>query len=409
MIGEMRDLRGKKRFSVARRDIAAHNMPSSGQHSLISCLPVQAVCGTNFEARTIPERPTRNRSIRGLLALNKAGHLLRRLFRRSPSRVGEVMLQLPPTKAKVPPPPMPRSAQWLNEVFVNFAGLRTYKLYIPASYSGRKIPLVVMLHGCKQSPEDFAAGTRMNAIAEEQGCIVVYPGQAETANGMRCWNWFNPRNQHRGRGEPAIIAGITRQVMRKYAVDPERVYVAGLSAGGAMTAILAATYPDLYAAAGVHSGLARGSARSVATAYSAMQRGDSAIAQEVAMTPMSLRHHRHVPMIVFQGDRDETVNPRNGEQVLHQAIGDQMPLLRRRHSRGRVKNGRDYSRTAYLDSRDRTQFELWVVHDSNHAWSGGSARGSYTDPSGPDASREMLKFFLSHAHSSASADEEVYS
>jgi poly(hydroxyalkanoate) depolymerase family esterase len=314
-----------------------------------------------------------------------------------------------PVKAKIPPQPMPRSAQWLSEVFVNFAGMRTYKLYIPASYSGRKMPLVVMLHGCKQSPEDFALGTRMNVIAEELGCMVVYPGQAETANGMRCWNWFNPRNQHRGRGEPAIIAGITRQVMRKYAVDPERVYVAGLSAGGGMTAILAATYPDLYAAAGVHSGLARGSARSVATAYSAMNNGDASIAPEAAMTPMSLHHPRIVPMIVFHGDRDETVNLRNSEQVLRQAIGDQMAVLRRRQSTGRVRNGREYTRTAYLDSRDRAQFELWVVHGSNHAWAGGSVRGSYTDPSGPDASREMLKFFLSHVHTSASVHEEVYS
>ncbi len=314
-----------------------------------------------------------------------------------------------PARAKAVPPPVPRSAQWLNEIFVNFAGMRTYRLYVPSSYSGRKMPLIVMLHGCQQSPDDFAAGTRMNALAEEFGCMVAYPGQADTANGMRCWNWFNPRNQHRGRGEPSIIAGITRQIMHKYAVDPEQVYIAGLSAGGSLAAIMAATYPDLYAAAGVHSGLARGSARSVATAYSAMQNGESAIAPEVAITPMSLRHPRLVPMIVFHGDQDDTVNLRNSEQVIRQAMQDQAPVLRRRQSSGRVKNGRDYTRTAYVDSRDRAQFELWVVHGSGHAWSGGSADGSYTDPSGPDASREMLKFFLNHAHFSAVAYEEAYS
>lgn len=307
------------------------------------------------------------------------------------------------------PQPMPQSAQWLNEIFVNFAGMRTYRLFIPSSYSGRKMPLVVMLHGCKQSPDDFAAGTRMNDFAEKHGCMVAYPGQADTANGMRCWNWFNPRNQHRGRGEPSIIAGITRQIMRRYAVDPERVYIAGLSAGGSMTAIMAATYPDLYAAACVHSGLARGSARSVTTAYSAMQRGEATIAHEVAITPMSMRHPHPVPMIVFHGDEDDTVNLRNSEQVLQQAMQDQAPVLRRRQSKGHVKKGRDYTRTAYLDSRDRTLFESWVVHGAPHAWSGGSPDGSYTDPSGPDASREMLNFFFNHVHSSLAAHEEIYS
>lgn len=345
--------------------------------------------------------------------MNKARHFLRRLFRRTaqrPRKPDAVSVSThAPARIKSPPPRMPQSVQWLSEFFVNYAGMRTYRLYIPSGYSGRKMPLVVMLHGCRQSPDDFAAGTQMNAIAEERGFMVAYPAQTETANGMRCWNWFNPRNQHRGRGEPSIIAGITRQIMRKYAVDPERVYIAGLSAGGALTAIMAATYPDLYAAAGVHSGLARGSARSVATAYATMQNGESSIAPEVAITPMSLRHPRLVPVIVFQGDRDDTVNPRNSGQVLRQAMQDQMPILRRRESNGRVRNGRDYTRTAYVDSRDRSQFELWIVHGSGHAWSGGSSKGSYADPSGPDASREMMNFFLSHAHMSASAEEEVFS
>jgi poly(hydroxyalkanoate) depolymerase family esterase len=339
--------------------------------------------------------------------------MLSRLFRgRGPRPVKAPLatdIAPAPARIKAVPRPMPRSAQWLNEIYVNFAGMRTYKLFIPSGYSGRKMPLIVMLHGCKQSPDDFAAGTRMNVIAEELGCMVAYPGQTDTANGMRCWNWFNPRNQHRGRGEPSIIAGITRQIMRKYAVDPERVYIAGLSAGGALTSIMASTYPDLYTAAGVHSGLARGSARSVATAYSAMQNGGSAIAPEVSMTPMSLHHARRVPMIVFHGDRDDTVNLRNSDQVIQQAIRDQAPVLRRRESKGRVKNGRDYTRTAYVDNRDRSQFELWIVHGSAHAWSGGSTDGSYTDPSGPDASREMLNFFLNHSHVAVSAEEEVFS
>ncbi|MBX2805445.1 MAG: PHB depolymerase family esterase [Hyphomicrobiales bacterium] len=339
--------------------------------------------------------------------------MIRRLFRLTGPisyKVTETPVLTPSAdRARTLPAPTPQSAQWLSEIFVNFAGMRTYKLFIPGKYSGRKMPLIIMLHGCKQSPDDFAAGTRMNDIAEEYGCMVAYPAQSDTANGMRCWNWFNPRNQHRGRGEPSIIAGITQQIIGKYAVDPERIYVAGLSAGGALSAIMAATYPDLFAAAGVHSGLARGSARSVATAYSAMQNGDSHIAQEVAITPMSLRHPRRVPVIVFHGDQDETVNLRNSEQVLNQAIGDLSPILRKRESNGHVRNGHDYSRMAYIDSRDNSQFELWVVKGSGHAWSGGSTQGSYTDPSGPDASREMLNFFLSHAHVSVSAQEEIYS
>lgn len=176
-----------------------------------------------------------------------------------------------------------------------------------------------------------------------------------------------------------------------------------------MTAIMAATYPDLYAAARVHSGLARGSARSVATAYTAMQSGDTAIAPEVAITPMSMRHPRPVPMIVFHGDEDDTVNSRNSERVLRQAMQDQEPVLRGRQSRGRVRDGRDYTRTAYVDSRDHALFELWVVHGSPHAWSGGNPDGSFTDPDGPDASREMMNFFLNHAHSSVTAYEEICS
>ncbi len=336
--------------------------------------------------------------MRGPSALDRAGKLLKRLLGRT-RRSGRPV-PLPPGEPEAAPPVLPRSGRWLSEVFINFAGMRDYRIYIPGSYSGRKTPLVVMLHGCKQNPEDFAAGTKMNALAEEHGFIAVYPGQSETANGMRCWNWFNPRNQHRGRGEPSIIAGITRQVMRRYAVDPERVYIAGLSAGGAMTAIMAATYPDLYAAAGVHSGLARGAARNVPAAYSAMRSGDAVIAPEVAIAPMSLSDPRPVPMIVFHGDRDETVNLRNSGQVLAQAAQDRMGSLRRQESSGRVRQGHAYTRTAYLDRKGRSFFELWVVHGSSHAWSGGSEAGSYTDPLGPDASREMLRFFLSHVHHS---------
>lgn len=301
----------------------------------------------------------------------------------------------------------PNEGRWITEVFVNFAGMRTYRLYIPSAYRGQPLPLIVMLHGCRQWPEDFAAGTQMNFVAEKSSCFVAYPGQPKSANGLRCWNWFNPRHQHRGRGEPSLIAGLTRRIVNSYAIDPARIYVAGLSAGGAAAAIMAATYPDLYAAAGIHSGLARGSARNVPSAYAVMRNGQAEIAPEVAAPPISLIRQRPVPMIVFHGDRDDTVHPRNSDRVLEQAWPGAGSLLRRKQTRGRVKGGHGYSRTSYADERGRSVLEMWEVHDSGHAWSGGHPAGSFTDPKGPDASREMMRFFLAHRLEGAVVAEDA--
>jgi len=262
------------------------------------------------------------------------------------------------------------------------AGMREYKLFIPpASFEG-PLPLVVMLHGCTQNPDDFAAGTQMNDAALERGFYVLYPAQTQRANSSRCCNWFKHNHQKRGRGEPALLAGMTRDVMSRYNIDPKRVYVAGLSAGGAMAAILGDAYPDLFAAVGVHSGLPTGSATNVQTALSVMQTGPGAIARTAASPPT----------IVFHGDQDATVNPANGEQAVIASAG----VLKPQSTRASSGNGRDYTRRVYSEAGGRVVAEHWVVHGAGHAWSGGSARGSYTDAQGPDASAEMLRFFFAN-------------
>ncbi len=285
----------------------------------------------------------------------------------------------------------PDGAQFLSRTFSNPAGVRPYKLYVPSGYTGQPVPLIVMLHGCTQSPDDFAAGTGMNAAAEEQTCLVAYPGQTSSAHAQKCWNWYSEDDQQRGSGEPSLIAGITRQVMQDYAVDPRRVYVAGLSAGGAAAAIMGGTYPDLYAAIGVHSGLACGAARDLPSAMAAMRSGSGAVALQHGSAPRRL-----VPSIVFHGDRDTTVSPRNGDDVVEQSV--QRAAVRSQVQTGQVPGGRAYSRTIRSDTAGRPVSEQWLVHGAGHAWSGGKAAGSYTDPQGPDATREMLRFFQEHPH-----------
>ena len=263
------------------------------------------------------------------------------------------------------------------------AGSRDYKLYIPPASFTEPLPLVVMLHGCTQNPDDFAAGTGMNDAALKRGFYVLYPAQTQHANSSRCWNWFKHNHQKRGRGEPALLAGMTKDVMARYNIDPKRVYVAGLSAGGAMAAILGDAYPDLFAAVGVHSGLATGSATNVQTALSVMQTGAAPTAARTTASP---------PTIVFHGDKDATVNPVNGEQVLAASAGAHKPETKRAKS----ANGRDYTQRVYKAAGGRVVAEHWAVHGAGHAWSGGSARGSYTDSTGPDASEEMMRFFMAN-------------
>jgi poly(hydroxyalkanoate) depolymerase family esterase len=292
--------------------------------------------------------------------------------------------------ARQAPVLLPEGARFEERTFSNDAGSRTYKVYVPSGYSGQSLPVVVMLHGCTQNPDDFAAGTRMNEVAEEQTFLVAYPRQPRSANMQKCWNWFNAGDQQRESGEPSLIAGIALQVVEEFSADPARVYVAGLSAGGAAAAIMAATYPDVFAAVGVHSGLACGAARDMPSAFAAMGGGGTIRPRDGGRT---------VPTIVFHGDADRTVNPVNSDHVIAQAR--QEAALTKTVTHGETPGGMAYTRTVQLDAAGGEILEQWVLHGAGHAWSGGSTSGSYTDARGPDASREMVPFFLAHASANA--------
>lgn len=267
--------------------------------------------------------------------------------------------------------------------FRNAAGQRGYKLYVPPNPGERPLPLVVMLHGCTQDADDFAAGTAMNEAARAQGFYVLYPIQSRKTNPQKCWNWFKHNHQQQGRGEPSILADMTRAVIDTHAIDTQRVYVAGLSAGGAMAAILASAYPDLYAAAGVHSGLAPGVASDLPSALAAMKgTGVQASAQQGS----------GVPTIVFHGDSDSTVHPANAESVVMASAGSaaQVETLRVPGAH----NKRHSTKHTYRNPAGDIIAERWDVHGAGHAWAGGMKSGSYTDQTGPDATAEMLRFFF---------------
>jgi poly(hydroxyalkanoate) depolymerase family esterase len=290
---------------------------------------------------------------------------------------------------------IPKGAQYLARTHRNAAGSRSYKIYIPASQPIRPRGLIVMLHGCSQTPDDFAAGTRINALAEKHGLAVAYPAQTRGHNRASCWNWFKPGNQIRGAGEPAILASMTRKLMREFGLGRDAVFVAGLSAGGAMAAILADVYPDVYSAAGIHSGLTRGAASNVISAMSAMRKGgkpDSNTPNLVTtLAPTLATGSFPVRRIVFQGDADSTVHPSNAAMIVAAAMGgDAVPSKIGK----RTVRGRGYARSQYSGSDGAVQFELWMIKGSAHAWSGGHAAGSYTDSKGPDASVQMIRFFL---------------
>ncbi|WP_326542501.1 extracellular catalytic domain type 1 short-chain-length polyhydroxyalkanoate depolymerase [Pseudorhodoferax sp.] len=294
--------------------------------------------------------------------------------------------ELPPSAARGEHATAPAAEQWLDAAFSHRGRTLAYKLYVPPTAAGAAPaprPLLVMLHGCTQDADDFAAGTRMNQLARDAGMLVLYPVQTQHANAQKCWNWFKPQHQRRDQGEPALLAALTREVMATHAVDATRVYVAGLSAGGAMADILGRSHPDLFAAVGVHSGLPLGAASDLPSALTAMRSGPTATA--AAELPAC-------PVIVFHGDADSTVHPSNGDAVARAGRPPGHPEVRR----GSAPNGQAFTRTVYHGADGSNQAEHWVLHGLGHAWSGGSPQGSYTAPGGVDASAELLRFLLSH-------------
>jgi poly(hydroxyalkanoate) depolymerase family esterase len=278
-------------------------------------------------------------------------------------------------------PASPRDNAFTNHSIRSAAGARRYKLYVPAAATGKDLPLVVMLHGCKQSPEDFAAGTRMNELAARHHFLVAYPEQSAQANSYKCWNWFSPGDQQRGIGEPSLIAGLTRQIIDEYSVAPSRVFVAGLSAGGAAASVMGVTYPDIFAGVGVHSGLPCGAASDLPSALEAMRIGGIGIPAP-----------RLIPSIVFHGDKDSVVHAENANRLIVQSRGPMR--LKQTVTNGQSPDGTKHTRTVHRDDAGRAVLEQWVIHGAGHAWSGGSSAGSYATPAGPDASSEMLRFFF---------------
>ncbi|MGY2490409.1 extracellular catalytic domain type 1 short-chain-length polyhydroxyalkanoate depolymerase [Cupriavidus sp. CP313] len=297
--------------------------------------------------------------------------------------------------ARAPAPQSPpardtaQAGHFSQRTFANHVGTRSYKLYIPAGRHSEPMPLVVMLHGCTQDADDFAAGTRMNELADRLGFVVLYPIQPADANASKCWNWFRPGDQQAERGEPSLIAGMTREVIASHGIETRRVYVAGLSAGGAMAAVLIQRYPGLFAAAGIHSGLPAGCAHDLPSALGAM-RGGKGIGRSRAGSAPLMAPSR--PMIVFHGDADKTVHPSNGSRLVAPFKQGEARTDKQRET---VRSGHDYTRHR-MTTAAAIDAEYWVIHGAGHAWSGGSRRGTYTDPKGPDASAEMLRFFLAH-------------
>jgi poly(hydroxyalkanoate) depolymerase family esterase len=277
--------------------------------------------------------------------------------------------------------PTPPGASWAWRRHADRHGARDYRLYLPAS---APLGLILMLHGCTQGPDDFALGTGMNAVADRHRLAVAWPAQTAADNPSGCWNWFRPGDQGRDGGEPAILAGLTRALMAEFGLNRNAVFAAGLSAGGAMAALLGETHADLFAAVGIHSGLPAGAASDLPSAMAAM-RGAAPVGRSQAAQAAGVR------TIVFHGTSDTVVHPSNAQRIADRARGAATGAAK--ILRG-VDGGRAWQRTIHSGEDGRHMVEVWQLDGAGHAWSGGNAKGSFADATGPDASARMVQFFL---------------
>lgn len=304
-----------------------------------------------------------------------------------------------------------QTRNWISGSADNSAGSRNYKLWVPAGYDKRKpAPLVVMLHGCTQNPEDLAAISGMNAIAEKNSFLVVYPEQITEANPLRCWNWFDPKHQSRGAGEPSLLRSIVERLKGSFNVDARRIYVAGISAGAGMAVLMAAAYPDLFAGIGVVAGPEFKAATGMDSALIAMKQGgpdprqQGHLAFQAITENLGAEFRARMPVIVFHGTADPYVNVLHADQVIAQWAqtndylddgkdNDSVKELPAMTVQRVVPGGYSYSQSTYSDGLGRLLMEKWIVKDLGHAWSGGPGAGPFSDPKGPNASVEMWRFF----------------
>jgi poly(hydroxyalkanoate) depolymerase family esterase len=313
-------------------------------------------------------------------------------------------------RAETVPPRQLGEGGWASGSAGSASGSRKYMVWIPGTYEPQTpTPLVMMLHGCRQKPEELAAISGMNALAEKHKFLVVYPEQPIRANLLRCWNWFEPKHQSRGSGEPSILAAVIEDVRSSLNVDPDRVYVVGISAGAAMAILLGVTYPDLIHGIGAVAGLEFKAATGLSGGLKAMKHGgpdpetQGRLAFQAISTGLNKKTRRRMPVIVFQGDADAYVNPLNADQIILQWAKTNQ-LLNGRNNRladfgsgelttGRVADGHAFRKHTYKDSFGRLLMEKWIVEGMGHAWPRAPVQAKYADPRGPNASEEMWRFF----------------
>jgi poly(hydroxyalkanoate) depolymerase family esterase len=366
------------------RMVQALNLTKAGRLTEATDL-IQQTLGSSSKSGESSSRSGSSPEIHLLNRLSRVAEPLRKVLPNAQD--SRLPLQGPAVlQGQTPPRGNLGAGDLVDRTYKNGYGGRRYLVYVPPGCPTEGAPVIVMLHGGTQAVHDYAAGTAMNQLADLHHFLVVYPEQDAGANPMRYWNWFRPQDQRTGDGEPALIAGITQQVISDYSADRNRVFIVGFSAGGAMATVMAATYPDLYAAGGIHSGLPYGAAYDVQSAF-ALMRGENPPSQQDS----ALR----IPLIVFHGDRDQIVNVVNASRISKQRLGAGPTATAGNGvtaTQGQVPGGRSYTRTTYAADAD-VLLELWIVHGAGHAWFGGTKGSSYTDPLAPDASAEIVRFF----------------